>query len=345
MHKRTMRVWTIAILGLAAASPARADLLNNWNVVTTGDLYAGYSTQGAVRVGGNLFVQNTFEAARAGSASALNPSLLVGGYLRVGNANPETVKVMKGDGVVGGTIHGAPNNNGRIVSSQNGGTIRIDPSIAKVAAADAQELRADSAAFLAMTGGAQSMSIPTRQVDTARFAVSSVDSAGNAVFNVDGAKLFENGLIRGFTLDLNGFSFGSGQSIVFNVSGNVLNFRNGLNFDGAFRTSAANILWNFYESTQINLGKNDFAGSLLAPGALLTSANRIDGSVFVGAFGTSYSNGMGADVRTMYVGYDPSKASGTMPSTSTPEPSAFAMAGIAAVLGLAFLGRRVRPKV
>ncbi|AMV36894.1 collagen-binding domain-containing protein [Planctomyces sp. SH-PL62] len=322
----------------STAMPARADLLTNWNLVTTGDLYASSNVQGAVRVGGNLYVQNSFEvAAKQGSPESSNPSLMVGGDVKTSGKNPETIKILKGDGLIGGAINGATDGKARIVSARDGASVKFDSSASQIKAADAKELLADSQAFQAMKGGEQSIFISTKQVDTARFQVLSVDSLGNAVFDVDGERLFENNKVRGFSLDLNGHKFGEGQSIVFNVGGVDLDFRNGLNFDGAFRGAVANIIWNFYEAREVDLNRNNFAGSLLAPNALLTNANSIDGSVFVNSFGTRHGDGMLAGVRVpMYAGYDPS----TVPIATTPEPSSLAMAGLAILCGAVWRSRR-----
>ncbi|WP_165244391.1 collagen-binding domain-containing protein [Paludisphaera soli] len=325
-----------------AATPSRADLLTNWSLVTTGDLYAGHNVQGTVRVGGGLYVQNSFEVASKPSSPELKyPSLLVGGDVKAGK-NPETVKILRGDGVIGGTINGASDNKARIVSARDGGVVKVDPGAAGFAASDDKELKASSQAFKEMKDEGQSVVLSTKQVDTARFTVMTVDSNGNAVFHVDGERLFENNKVRGFSLDLNGYKFGEGQSVVFNVSGVDLDFRNGLNFDGAFRTSFSNILWNFYEAGEIDLNRNNFAGTLLAPDALLTDNNTIDGSVFVKSFGTSYKDGMGAGIRgPLYAGYDPSTVRiESVPIPSTPEPSGLAMAGLAVLCGAAWRIRR-----
>lgn len=332
------RRWRLCALILATtATSARADLLTNWNLVTTGDLYAAHNVQGAVRVGGNLNVQNTFEAAaKAGSPDAANPSLIVGGNVKTKNNNPETIKVLQGDAVIGGAINGSTDPKGRVVSTRNGGTVTFDSSAAGIAKADYQELKADSIAFQKLEGPDQSIYLSTKQVDTAKFTVNSVGADGNAVFHVDGEALFENPLVRGFTLDLNGFHFGDGESIVFNVSGVDIDFRNGLNFDGAFRTAASNIIWNFFEATSIDLNRGNFHGSLLAPDAVLTNSNTIYGSVFVNDFGTKYGDGMNAAVNLpYYTGYDPSRR-----VVSTPEPASLVMAAVASSAALAWRARR-----
>ncbi|MDG3006345.1 collagen-binding domain-containing protein [Paludisphaera mucosa] len=337
--------WFFCVLGLAStALPARADLLTNWNVVTTGDLYAASDAQGPVRVGGNLYVQNSFEvAAKQGSPTSSNPSLVVGGDVKTKRNNAETVKVLQGDAVIGGTINGASNDKARIVSTRDGGAVKMDSSVSGIGAADAKELQADSLAFHAMEATKQAIYIPTAQVDTAVFTVLSVNADGNAVFNIDDAKLFNDSNIRGFALDLNGFKFGEGQSVVFNVGGSQIDFHSGLNFDGAFRTSVSNIIWNFYDAKQIDLNRNNFAGALLASEAVLTDANVMAGSVFVGSFGTTYGNGMGAEVQApMYLGYDPSNPPAKIASASTPEPSSLAMAGLAVMAGVATRARRRR---
>lgn len=332
MLKSAVRTWGLCVLCLAGSQSARAGLLTNWNVVTTGDLYAGNGVQGAVRVGGGLYVQNNFTAASSkGSPTSAYSSLIVGKNVSTSYNNKETVKVLQGNATIGGTINGATNNSAGIVSANNG-SVKMDSSVSGISAADLKELTADSAAFSAMTGS-ELVYLPTKQIDTAKLTVSSVDSSGNAVFNIDGASLFQNSLVRGVALDLNGFKFDTGQSIVINVTGDALKFQSGFNFSGDFQGAASNIIWNFASASSINLNSNNFIGALLAPLASLQNSNGINGSVFVsGMSGVSNVN------LPYYKGYDPSAI---RPST-TPEPSSIVMAGVAVASALIVHTRRRR---
>ncbi|WP_165063814.1 collagen-binding domain-containing protein [Paludisphaera rhizosphaerae] len=332
MMKSAMRALGLCALGLAVPQSAQADLLTNWNVVTTGDLYAGNGVQGAVRVGGSLYVQNNFTAASSkGSPTSAYSSLIVGKNVSTSYNNRETVKVAQGNATIGGTINGASNNNAGIVSANNG-TVKMDSSISGIGATDLDELKSDSAAFSAMTGS-ESVYLPTKQVDTAKLTVTSVDSLGNAVFNIDGATLFQNSLVRGVSLDLNGFKFGTGQSVVINVTGDALKFQSGYNFSGDFQSAASNIIWNFSTATSINLNSNNLYGALLAPLALLQNSNGVTGSIFVSSL-SSVSNVS----LPYYQGYDPS----AIRPGATPEPSSIVLAGIALASTLIVHARRRR---
>ncbi|WP_165244649.1 collagen-binding domain-containing protein [Paludisphaera soli] len=345
MKKFAKHVLGLCILG-AVSSPmtARADLLTTWNLITTGNLYAANDAQGGVRVGGNMYVQNTFEAA-ANLGVPSGPALVVGGsiYTAQQNPNPGTVKVNNGGAVIGGTVNGGTTNknqNGQaiVVSQSQGGTVGFDSSVAGIGAADYAELKANSAGFLAMasTGGTVVIPSPAGQDGPASFTLTSAnfDALGNAVFNLDGESLFENAKVQQVSLYLNGHTFQDGESVIFNVSGVNIDFAKSYNFTDGFVGSVANIIWNFYEAETINLNNSNFHGALLAPDATLTNMNTTQGSVFVKNLGTQYGNGMRAEVHTPYYrGYVPG-------TTAVPEPSSLAMAGLAVLAGAAWKGRR-----
>ncbi|AMV36893.1 hypothetical protein VT85_05645 [Planctomyces sp. SH-PL62] len=287
-------------------------------------------------------MQNTFEAA-ANVGVATGPALVVGGGVITAQQNASTVKVNKGSAVIGGTVNGGatnPNQNNQsiVVSQAPGGTVTFDSGVSGVGAADYAELKADSAAFRAMasTGGAVVIPSPVGQDGLAAFTLTGAnfDANGNAVFDIDGESLFENTKVQQISLYLNGHSLAKGESVVFNVSGVNFDFARSYNFTDGFVGSVANIIWNFYEATSINLNNSNFRGAMLAPDAILTNINTIDGSVFVKELGTRYGNGMRAEIHTpLYLGYVP-------PPSAVPEPSSLAMAGLAALGAAAWRLRR-----
>lgn len=344
MTKFAKRALALCLLG-ASSTPmtARADLLTSWNLITTGNLYAARDAQGPVRVGGNMYVQDTFEAA-ANVGAASGPAMMVGGSVFTAQQNPSTVKINKGSGVIGGTVNGSttnqnPNGQAIVVSQAQGGTVTFNSSIAGIGAADHVELVANSAGFHAMasTGGAVVIPSPLGQDGPASFTVTSsnLDAFGNAVFNINGEDLFENSKVQQISLYLNGVSFGAGQSVIFNVSGQVIDFAKQYNFTNDFKPeNVGNIIWNFYEATHIDLRSSNFHGAILAPNATLLNNETIQGSVFVENFGTQYGNGMRAEVHTpLYRGYVPTSA-------AVPEPSSLALAGLGLAAGAALRLRR-----
>ncbi len=342
MKRFATRALALGTLAVTFSTVGRADsLLTSWNLVTTGNLYAAHDAQGAVRVGGNLYVQNTFEAA-ANQGAASGPSLVVGGNVTTGNSNGQTVKVNHGDAEIGGAVDGGTTNknqNGQqIVSAQNG-AVTFNPALAGIGAADHAELLADSTAFKNMaptTGATFTFPSSSGQDGPATFNLTS--GTGNVVLDIDASDLFGNSKVQQIGLNLNGHTFADGQSLIINVSsGESLTFAKSFNFvdDFTSQTVLPYIIWNFHDATTINLNNSNFSGALLAPNATLLNNNTIQGSVFVQNFGENSSNGMKAEVHTpLYQGYVPN-------APTVPEPAGLAMAGIATLAGAAFGVRRL----
>jgi choice-of-anchor A domain-containing protein len=145
------------------------------------------------------------------------------------------------------------------------------------------------------------------------------DSSGVAVFNISANDLSN---IPSYKIDLNGAS-----TIVFNVSGNVVNF-SANNETGTL--GATKIIWNFYQATSVTFG-TQVAGTVVAPYATVTNHNQIDGTLVAYAF-----NGQG---ELHNYGFDGNIANAA-PQSAVPEPAVWSMMVIG--LGLIGLSRRKR---
>ncbi|OJW20302.1 MAG: hypothetical protein BGO49_05250 [Planctomycetales bacterium 71-10] len=323
-------------LPLVFAAPARADLLRDWNVVVTGDAYVRTETEGPVRVGGNLYLAGGGYgiSPRAGTlAGTGGVGLMVGG--NVLNAQKDGVKLNppEGGGVTSAVIGGSSTDLDRFANGP--ATVGV-ASVQGIGAADAPLLQSYSDGFKALTAN---NTYAIANGNQGLFKITDVDTVtGNAVFNVTAAEVFGNTGIGEIKLDLNGHTFDFGESIVINVSGSEVDWvgaKNFLDFGGAL----ANVIWNFYGATEIDMhGYGNLMGAMLAPKATLLDTNTIDGGVFVKQIGDASNpySGQGGEIHPpLYRGFVPT-------TTAVPEPSAFAMAGVALAAGAAFVRRTRR---
>lgn len=332
MKKQALRVLALGMLA-SATSPAlqAGSILTTWNVVVTGDAYVSTETEGPVRVGGNLHTQNGQYgiSPRQGTLTGTGGvGLMVGGDVK--DAQTDGVKLNNGSSaVIGGSA--TPAN----VFANGPATVGVE-SVRGIGAADAALLQGYSEGFAAL---AANNTFTISGGNTGLFKVTSTDANGNAVFNVTAAQVFGTTGVGQLNLALNTHTFGAGQSIIINVSGNVSS-TSGINFIGGFGDSAtrANIIWNFTDATSINLNGGNFSGAMLAYNATLKNTNTMEGSVFVKQIGTSLSpfDGQKAEIHPpLYRGYVPE-------TQAVPEPTGLVMAGIAASAGGAAFSLRRR---
>lgn len=143
------------------------------------------------------------------------------------------------------------------------------------------------------------------------------------VFNIAGSALFANN--ANWQLD-----FGNAENVVINVSGEQLVNPGSVNLSGSGFTvnTYANILWNFYEATSLNL-MNGWKGNVLAVDADLKIMNDVDGSVAAKSYTGS------GQIHHYYWDYTP-------PTTEVPEAGTLGL--LLAGLGLIGAGRIRRRK-
>lgn len=259
----------VALLAGGALSCAvQASVLNDWNLVVTGNLTSNSEVEGRAFIGGNLGGPASNYAIKLQPSQWLGQDTLVVG----GNINATNINIKAGNVRVGGSVNGNVNFNG-------GGSLFQDPSVASMGSTIAAELQAASAGYLSLAANSVAQ-IPSGQPGQVRFNATPVN--GLAVFNVQGSSVFSNPLTQSIDLSAAGAS-----AIVINVSGTSINFNSG-NFVGGWNTAfaRANVIWNFYEATSISLDRA-FNGAILAPKAHLSNSTNIDGSVFVSSFAQS----------------------------------------------------------
>ena len=247
-------------LSLAAQS---LDWLQEYSVITSGDFTSTSSVHGKILVGGDLAGSNSMDLAvrLSGLVSPSVSTVQVGGSIQSGNP----INLQAGSIEYGGSLNRAVNYNGGGSAIHNPGA---DYSSIFV------ELGLTSQALAARPAN-QSLLLPSGQAAGVNFQPV-FDASNEAIYHVSGADLFSNRLVQQIDLNLQG---GTG-SILINVSGTNLNFNQG-NFVGGFNQNSAmeRIIWNFYEAETLNFDRA-FSGQILAPNALITTNQVINGSVF-----------------------------------------------------------------
>ncbi len=148
-------------------------------------------------------------------------------------------------------------------------------------------------------------------------------SAGLAVFSIAASSLFGNGNIQSLDIATNNAS-----EVVINVTSGSSVDISSPNFVNNFTSTSvdSSVIWNFVNATSITLGV-ELHGSVLAPGASLSTSSPIDGSVAVGSLNA------GSEFHLPLLLPNPH------PSTPTPEPGSVALLMVGAA-GLLLIGRK-----
>ncbi|MFC5625488.1 DUF7507 domain-containing protein [Algoriphagus winogradskyi] len=233
---------------------------NEWNLIVRNNVTNSSEVEGSSLIGGNLSGTSNYSIV---SPTASNGAgLMLGGDLLSGSIQINA----GGDFYIGGSSAGGTVN-------LNGGaqysTTEI-PALVSEAFAQANALSAYLAA-LTSTGsidGGGNMTSPT---------TTNVNGEELAIYSVTQASI--NGLGQ---LNLN---FGTADVVIinFDASGNggTASLSAPPNLIGAFTGSQRKIIWNFVNTTQVNVN-NSFEGMLLAPNAnLIHSGGQINGNVIV----------------------------------------------------------------
>lgn len=264
----TNRLFAAAALA-AFAVPASAGILNDYNLISLGNLDSNSEVEGRAYVGGNIVGQDSSNygtmLSPAAAFSNVDVLTVVGS---ISSGNPLQVQV--GDLRLGGS-------QGRIVNFNGvGGNLNADPGVVSTLAGVQAALTGASANMLTLTADSTA-SIPNGQPGPLVFNCTP-GGDGLAVFNVSGAQVFSNNLVQQIELNLNGAS-----AVVINVSGTNITFNQG-NMVGAWNTlfARANVIWNFHEATNI-LFDRAMNGAVLAPLASVRNNTVIEGSTFVGS--------------------------------------------------------------
>lgn len=248
----------IGNFGMAqAASLSAVELLQQYNLITKGDVYSTQEVEGNVYIGGNL-TGSTLQAAFVKASvpdSGLANIVILGNNGVTMNINDRDVTV-----VIGGTSTGTVNEAGTVITGST--PAELVPDSDTVFSTLDQWSR--DLSLLATTGtyteGEQGYTF------------------GAGVYNISLADLTK----REFKYDL-----AEGETIVFNVSGTDLAIDK--NWPGVPYELASQVVWNFYEAETVSINSK-VIGSVLAPSATLSGfSGSLEGSVF--ALAVNLTNG------------------------------------------------------
>lgn len=318
----------LIVMPAVAVSPAKADptavqVLDQFNLIVFGNDSSSQDVQGRALIGGSLSGTSDYytdgTAAPASSYAALT----------VGGSQSGTVNVDDGGNVIVGG--GAQNINLNAGGGNPAGTADVGGSITgningeeyahqTVSVPNFQTLLTNESTSLSQLAANSTATI--QNGNTALFSAAP-NTSGVAIFDLtsaNAAALFATGQI---SIQLNGAT-----SVIVNVDAKTLNISDNF-LAGSATKDASDIIWNFYDATNLSFGA-EFGGTVLAPDAAVSNTSAIDGTLVASSFTQN-----GEMHEYAY--------SGTLPATTTsvPEPAGLALLG-AGFLGLTVLSRRRR---
>lgn len=245
-------------------------LMGYYNLITLDDLSTSSDVEGRTFVGGSLVSSNSANFAIRLQSPPAEETLIVVGNLAAGN--PLNLNA--------GSLRLGGQRNSRIINFNGRGSLVADATLTDTSVT--ATLQAASLDLANLTAN-NSVTIPTGQPGPLRFTATNVTSSGVAIFQVKGADVFNNSRVQQIELQPQ-----SATTIIINVAGATINWSDG-NLVGNFvdKTWRANVIWNFYEATTINLGSRNLMGALLAPLAAVKTSGNLDGAVAVRSLTTT----------------------------------------------------------
>lgn len=291
------------------AGAARADVvdinLGGANLYALGDFNpTGAVVQGSLLVAGNLNASNyTINQNNRDAFGASGYALVVGGNL---NYNSGTIN--NGSYYVGGTSTITSN------TGLNNATVSTALPVSFADTSAALKSTSAAVATVAQTGSA-----------TIQYGGMTLTggSGGNVqVFDITAADL---GSVNYFNFANLNATAGVKDTLILNISGSSASLQGGY---GNFANY--NVLYNFFEATNLNIGNTGLTGTVLAPLATVVGSGNIIGSAVVG-------NWAGATTVETGAGFQAADVAGFV--SAVPEPETYAM--LLAGLGLVgFMARR-----
>lgn len=292
----------------AASVNAGLQAMRDHNLIVLKDLQSTSSVEGRTFVGGNLTGGSsnyfTKPGAQAGGTALTVGGDVTGGAKNIGNG---------GDMKVGGDLTSGANMNGGGDVFAGGDVKKVNANGASVyAGGDVQNTNAQhihhggevknsngakhagdtSTAGLSDEIAAAVAAYTAELLDTSAY-LASLTPTNALTYSANGQQaLLDAGTGSGVAVysigDLNAALKNRSQlivsppagydAIVINVAGQNVSLPGTINFNNGAGLGA-NVIWNFYEATNVNFGSKTWYGSVLAPNAHLQMSNFIEGSV------------------------------------------------------------------
>lgn len=273
-----------AFTASAHAAPLIAsEVLQQFNLVVFGNAKSSSHVDGRAYIGGNVTGGDYVLHAKDMPASEY-AGLVVGG-------NASNLNVNGGGISVGGNLSNANINTGSAYVSGNASSVNFNGGSAYVGGSTSGTNfnggRSYAAATQPSTAAIEStmrdlaLQLAGLPSTGSTVSISGNKATFNAVADANGLAVFDLTSIDTALFKLGEFEFnlGSADTVIFNVDDLVISiFANFLG--GSAQAIGSNVIWNFYNATDITL-YSQFGGSVLAPNATLTNYNNIEGSVVV----------------------------------------------------------------
>ena len=324
----------VAPASLSAATISGADALREWNLIVFNDLNSSSEVEGRTFVGGNLNGNSSNYRTRTLADSVYGtPGLTV-----VGNVTGNAKNLNNGAGAsVGGNVANPFNLNGPNQTINIGGTYRLQNINGNTANVGLNMPGATyNAGFLSGLVGQRDTLSTSLTGLSAELAARPATDPG--IFRLNGNRATFTATESFNVVNLDGSIFSSIREIDFQNSGTTIVNVSGAslllddNFVGNASQLGGNVLWNFFEATDLTF-TTAFRGSVLAPLASAHTRNMIEGTAVFSSLRQDGKIALGT-----FNGAIPALPAPPTAEMPVPEPATWAML----LLGFGFIGLILR---
>lgn len=258
----TLTIMALASTPLGAAPLVIGEMMQRYNVITTGNAILGSEIEGRTWVGGIATIPKTIQF-------GFNTVIPVSDY-----------SLIVGNGISSNSVQNI--NQGSVLTRlptttrfnfNSGGTLQTgDTAYNAFQAAVGWTPATLAGGFSSLSSQLDAMLVngTVNSSDSNNFRITGNSSSAISVVDIAATSLTA---ARGITLNPNG-----SQLVVVNVHGTSGTFQ--ANFLGGSQAAAPNFLWNFVDATSLNLTGPRWSGTILAPLADVNALRGISGGMF-----------------------------------------------------------------